>query len=1101
MTISSYDRMVDVFPTVFDFKRGEQPSSRKLTKWVKLTDNAFSLITQAVGDPWDYQSHEGDLSPHNLGQATIARMVGPSDYVGPLGETINSDYTSVEVQLSVDGVSSWYLGFPLIKRTATASPQMLSNTIENLDVGDVVFSSASAGYPLYFSTHYADPRDMSQKGDYHIDFARGIIQTYAPIDPNDGTPSDGVTVTISNLSFLGAGAPWATHNVIPIWGDSTTGVTIVETAAGPGNYQITLPGRDASGYTNAYPRVGSPSDSPSDSMTGSGYPENDPLTGDRRQATLTARPTGDVSYRLPYSLEVNYSGGDVLPGGAVKLWRNDTGSPVPLTEFEYVDPVTLNLTCPELSDVDTSGNSDSYRLIVVGTSLAEQVSYLASVVREGQGQGMSVGGPATFPSMNFSPPMSHDRLRDRYGFSLAMEESGDFSSWATSHDNWQKRFTFTESTYPTNPHPQYLHRAGHLPDDETANTSNAMRGWMCFAGYETAASGYNYEISDEEQWSAAGSPLGEWAYGVAWGAGSFAADSTDHPRVFFDGGRNKSWSGSGPAARLGFGMPGPLGSAVEGIGFEEPSAGANYGAIVYEGYRGQPFYVRGRKGISDSDFDISIHGGAVGFDLGDRNEMNYLKLLGGDRPASDGTYAGDPANDPAWVSQTVFSPLPTTPGLSARLSAEQTRELRFRGGSYIETPYNAAGSVWELSTEDSHGSTGTYTKSVVVRELDAASNTILLQGDVIGDIHAGDTITLSGTTDDDGAKTITAGVLVTTGPWGECSALSTSTGVNTSEFPSATAEWTTYEFNRYFKSPGILGGDFINVYSNAIFFSEEGDGRKTSFTDRGRQWLSSGTTLPSGIFYVPRTSASGTDYGSATVFAGYEGPGGTGYDEAKLHGYLGHKRGSWINSTVGARRGLQFEGHDDSGLRVGYNVTGSVIDGVDPPPALNAKPFSDAAEYGLSCVVYRVHNVEITTNGNNYFYISPLEKLPKCIRDPENGSSQENFKSRVVSIQGMIRYTSGSGEEIFVPLQSGNINISADDYFVRQLYYHLTTNGLCCTSLWYEWNFNSDEHTTVEGSHTWDFVFKVWYLSNRPSVEEVPSESGYNIIDITPLSP
>lgn len=1084
MTISSYDRMANVFPTVFDFKKGEQPSSRKLTKWVKLTDNAFSLITQAVGDPWDYQSHEGDLSPQNLGQATIARAMGPSDYIGPLGETINSDQTTVEVQLSIDGASSWYLGFPLIKRVGTATPQMLPSSVEFLDVSDVAVSSASSGYEDYFDIHYTDPRDMSQKGDYHIDFARGIIQTYVPIDPNDGNPSDGLKATISDLSFIGAGAPWASHNIIPIWEDSTTGVTIIETAAGPGNYQITLPGRDVSGYSNAYPRVGAPSDSASGSMTGAGYPESDPLTGNRYQTTLAARPTGDVSYRLPYALEANYSSGDVLPGGAVKLWRNSTSSFVPLTEFEYVDPTTLSLTCPELSDVDNvTGDSDNYRLVVVGTSLAEQVSYLAGAVREGQGQGMSIGGPATFPSVSFGPPMSHDRLRDRYGFSLAMEESGDFSAWAASHDNWQKRFAFTESAYPTNPHPQYLHRAGYLPDDEAANTSNAMRGWMCFAGHKTAASGYDYAISDEEQWSAADPPLGEWTYGVVWGMGNFDSDSTDHPRMFFDGGRNKSWNGYGPAARLGFGMPGPLGQAEEGIGFEEPSSGANYGAIVYEGYRGQPLYLRGRKGISDSDFDTSIHGSAIGFDLGDRNELNYLKILGGDRPSSDGTYAGDPENDPAWVSQTIFSILPMTPALSARLSAEQTRELRFRGGSYIETPYNSAGSVWELSTSDSRGSTGTHKKTVAVRELDSASDVILLQGDVIGDIHYGDYITLSGTSSDDGDKAITGGYLITTVSWGECTALVTSTGVNASENPDAQAEWTTYEFNRYFKSPGILGGDFINVYSNAIFFSEEGDGKKTSFTERGREWLSEGTTVPSGIFYVPRDVSEGTEYGSAAVFSGYEGPGGTQYDQAKLHGYLGHKRGSWINSTLGARRGLQFEGHDDTGTHVVYNT----IEGATTPA-------SEAAEQGLSCVVYKVPGAPIK-KGTNQTTISDIAHLPKCIRDPEEGSIDDNFATRVVGIQVIVKSEPNMGTHSFNSLSEGITDIGGYPYLVERLtYYIFEENELRCASIWYKWNRFDNEPSEIPFEEEMDFIFKIWYMSNRPSITSVPNESGSPIV-------
>jgi len=1067
VTIESYDRMADAFPTVFDFKKGEQPSSRKLTKWVKLTDNAFSLVSQAVGDPWDYQSHVGDLSPQNLGQATLARIIGPSDYVGPLGETVNSDLTSVEINLSVDGVSSWYLGFPLVKRVSAATPQALANSFEYLSVSDVSITSTAIAFSNYFGTHYSDPRDMTQKGDYHIDFAQGIIQTYAPIDPSEGGPTDTLTVTIDNLSFVGAGAPWATHNVIPIWEDSTAGVSIVETAAGPGNYRITLPGRDASGYSDAYPRVGSPNDDASSGMTGSGHAEDDVLTNHRHQATFSSRPTRNVSYRLPYSLEANYSSGDVLPGGAIKLWRNNTSSFIPLCEFEYVDGTTIDVTCPELSDVDNiTGDSTNYRLIVSGTSLSEQVSYLSAVIREGQGQGMSVGGPATYPSAHFSPPMSHDRLRDRYGFSLAMETNGDFSTWASNHDNWQKRFAFTESAYPTNPHPQYLHRTGYLADDGDPNTSNAMRGWLCFAGYQTAASGHDYAI-DSSVPSTPGSPIREWTYGISWGAGSFGDTYSDHPRMFFDGGEGKTWTGSGPAVKLGFGMPGSDG----GIGFESTSYDAHYGAIVYEGYRGQPFYIRGIKGFNDS-LDTSIHGGAVGFDMGSQNEMNYLKLLGGCRPSdgSYGTYEGDPANDPAWISQNVYTVLPITPGLSARLSAEQTRELRFRGVSYVEAPQNAQSGVGDLS-----GSTGSYAMSKTVQAVLTGTNRIYVEGNVFGDIRIGETIvTLSGTPDNDGDYTITN---VLYDSIAGQTALTPSTPLTADQAgPAGTASWTSYEFNRYFRSPGIVGGDFFNVYGNAIFFSEEGDGKKTSFTERGREWLSDGTTAPSGIFYIPKDT-----YGSATAFIGYEGSGSGDYDGARFHGYLGHTRGSWINSTVGVRRGLQFEGHDDSGLHIAYNTFSGAT-----------QPASEAAEYGLSCVVYKVHNVTVS-KGNNAITIADADHLPESITGPET------FSKRVVGIETMARFLN-----VLIPISTGGgCNINGTDYFVRDFYYWVDED-LKSGMEFYLYDLASDE-VDISASFTsaeFDLIVKVWYLSNRPGITSLPNESlTVPQAELMPLSP
>ena len=49
------DKMQDVHPVMFDFKKGEQPTALKFTGWVKQVDTAFTAVTTAIGDPWDVQ--------------------------------------------------------------------------------------------------------------------------------------------------------------------------------------------------------------------------------------------------------------------------------------------------------------------------------------------------------------------------------------------------------------------------------------------------------------------------------------------------------------------------------------------------------------------------------------------------------------------------------------------------------------------------------------------------------------------------------------------------------------------------------------------------------------------------------------------------------------------------------------------------------------------------------------------------------------------------------------------------------------------------------------------------------------------------------------
>ena len=97
--MATEDKMQDVFPVSFDFVKGEQPSATKLSGWVKQTDTAFSKMTKAIGDPWDYTTHSGVggpyiLSPAKLAQTSLARFAGPSDWASPRGASFQEGITS-----------------------------------------------------------------------------------------------------------------------------------------------------------------------------------------------------------------------------------------------------------------------------------------------------------------------------------------------------------------------------------------------------------------------------------------------------------------------------------------------------------------------------------------------------------------------------------------------------------------------------------------------------------------------------------------------------------------------------------------------------------------------------------------------------------------------------------------------------------------------------------------------------------------------------------------------------------------------------------------------------------------------------------------------
>lgn len=89
-------------------------------------------------------------------------------------------------------------------------------------------------------------------------------------------------------------------------------------------------------------------------------------------------------------------------------------------------------------------------------------------------------------------------------------------------------------------------------------------------------------------------------------------------------------------------------------------------------------------------------------------------------------------------------------------------------------------------------------------------------------------------------------------------------------------------FSSKFVSPGIVGADFLNVYSNAIFFSREGNGIKTSLHDNYSWFNNSSQDRPIGFYYEP--ASQWPFYDKFTLYsAGKYGI--TGVDQIAYFGY------------------------------------------------------------------------------------------------------------------------------------------------------------------------------------------------------------------------
>jgi hypothetical protein len=918
--------MVDVFPVVFDFKKGEQPDNLKLTKWVKLTDGAFGLVVKAIGDPWDYQTHSGtitptsvlDLSPQKLSQPTLARTVGPSEYMGPLGETVNGAAATVEVTLNVNGASSWFFGFPFVKAAGLVGPEMRSSTFSLLDPDSAISIDGDDGLTAYFTTRVEDPRALTKKGEYYVDCALGLIQTATPIDPSDALITSELIVTISELGYIGAGPPWSTHNVIPIWGDDyNTGVTIVENEAGPGFYTITLPDRPSSVlYSGELPRVGKPADFPSVKMSGSGEPIDDTIVVGGQQTTFTERPIIGTDYKLPYSIVNSFEAGDVFPSGVILLWQNSPGRFLPLCEFEYVSETSIKVACPVLDDVTTTPNTTNYRVIITGTSLAEHVSYLSAVVRDNQSQGLAFGATASFPSVTYAPPISHDRLRDRFSMTGAREAT--WANFVAAFESWQERFTFAESHVPTNPHPQYMHRAGWMAQDELGNSGNAMRGELVFTsrpdphtGAGTAALALGGQL-----WN---------TWGVRFGGGpddSYTADRQNSSLSWTGAryGTGNLWAGESFSAsfadidrHLTFTNP-MLGAAPWNVTTLLPATITTeymYGALAHVPIWGTPLYLSGR---TQGTYEKAAKGAVLAFDLNGKYEMNYLKLTHADRALWN--YAFGEVNIPVPNYSPLARQLPTLSKLETspdvahdwhtastvldvprygRWSSDQIREFRFRGVSDNEMTMVGHQSIAAAEFLDVDTS---YPKiveidDIPIRCIHAATSLVIFNGNYLPHLYPGAPLLIN---DDSpsgsegsyfvkwafylaGIPSLTLDITI--------AKLGSTVGTLVDQ-PSAggTATCVGMEMMSKFVSPSMVGADFYNVYGNAIFFSEGGGGRSTSFTDRGSLWLDYGQELipyigdqtPSAIFYHPEDATTSPD-GSYYAFTVSE----TGHAPPNLH--------------------------------------------------------------------------------------------------------------------------------------------------------------------------------------------------------------------------
>ena len=568
----SKDQMHEVYPVLVNYVDGEKPTANKLNGILKQTKSSFDTITKAVGDPQDAQDHGYTLSPTKIGVPSLARMIGPSDYISPV--FVTNDTVVPEVTLSA-GRNSWSLGFPLVQTTGTITPSSDLSDFTPISgiTGSMTFSE-SADNDL-FADEKTSRAAVVERGDYYVDYYRGEIVTFEP------TVGD-ITIQISFMNVVGTGAPWTSQNVIPSWEETTTLCWIssaIPAGSGLDSYTLTLPSVSGVSRAGTY--------TPTGGVKSKSY-------NDSEQYDVVFNSVSGQSHDLPYSLiAAGLSAGDEIPEGFCLLWDDSVGRVVPGVTFKW--KTSSSLTLVTATGLLAESTTDRYRLIVTGSSLAETVGWLMSAFRDNRHVGLS-DGALVGKTISFTNPISHKEVTERYNGYVPDDYTRSYA------------LLFRESSLPTNEHPQYLHRYGWASDDEDGNSANAMRGNIVFTG------------SDSDMPIGTSGSSGNYAgntYGILWGGGS-TNETSGNSELSFKGGEGLSTWTSGVPDRFVFASP-----------YTGGGASTVYGALTYRPWLGTPLYLRGQDTTSSYD------GAMLGFDLRRQGEFNYIKLFEGYRTNYD----------------------------------------------------------------------------------------------------------------------------------------------------------------------------------------------------------------------------------------------------------------------------------------------------------------------------------------------------------------------------------------------------------------------------------------------------------------------------------
>lgn len=411
------DKLRDLSPVNVDFSGGEQPTAAKLTSWAQQIDRGFALLEKVIGDPfsdghplfsssntltggWGYNTTGVNIGAEqrHLQILSLARLIGPASVLNPRVLT-NNTVTITENVLG--GQNEFKTRYRPI--TSVSLVEILAN----------VFTSSVA------------QSNVNEFGEYNVDEANGLITYIATQSGAVGTITYDVDISAAKATDTYEDA---TFNVLPDPNQST---------------KCTVTGPSAGRYTLSIPTA-------TDQQT------------DWDELTTTLDSSDDPNYlqqlTLPVAWATEFTSGDEIPDGLVKIWDGTANSFLEGQTFYYVDQTSVHV-----SDVVTlTTGSSRYSLVVHGTDIIRLLDQLRTNFHKHE----HVGDDG-------SKPIDHRHITGKARGSITLTEIG---GGASLDIGWTRNSGATNF----NEHPMYLHRNGA----DTSTLKNAMFGHLIMAPEE-----------------------------------------------------------------------------------------------------------------------------------------------------------------------------------------------------------------------------------------------------------------------------------------------------------------------------------------------------------------------------------------------------------------------------------------------------------------------------------------------------------------------------------------------------------------------------------------------------------------------------------------